>query len=154
MYTSVLFAHSWTRWILLLLVVFLVVRSIAGLVGGNQYKSIDKKLAKTFFWALNIQLILGVALYAGLSPLTPSAFSDMAAAMGDSSIRFFIAEHFVTALLAIGAGHFGISRAGKSTEDRKKHLFMLIGSGVCLALMLALIPWPGLPFGRALFFMP
>ena len=154
MYTTVLFTHSWMRWLLLILALLLVIRSIAGLIGGSQYKSMDKTLAKTFFWVLNIQLLLGVALYAGLSPLTRGAFSDMAAAMGNSAIRFFVAEHFVTALLAIGAGHFGISRAGKASEDRKKHLYMLIGSGLCLALMLALIPWPGLPYGRALFFMP
>lgn len=78
----------------------------------------------------------------------------MAAAMKDSAIRFFVAEHFVTAILAIGAGHFGIARAKKVDEDRKKHMFMLIGSGICLALMLALIPWPNLPYGRALFFLP
>ena len=151
MYTFVLFAHSWVRWILLLLAVVLVIRSVIGLLGANTYSKLDKSLGLAFFWALNIQFILGIALYAGLSPLVRSAFSDMAAAMKDGAIRFFIAEHFVTALLAIGAGHFGIARAKKMTADKKKHLFMLIGSGLCLLLMLALIPWPNLPYGRMLF---
>ena len=138
----------------MILAVFLLVRSLVGLLGNAEYKSMDKTLAKTFFWALNIQLILGVALYAGISPLAQNAFSDMGSAMSNSAVRFFIAEHFVMALLAIGAGHFGISRAGKASEDKKKHLFMLIGTGLCLVLMMALIPWPGLPYGRAPFFLP
>ena len=154
MYTFVLFAHSWTRWVLLLLAVLVFFRSLIGLIQGQSYTRLDKTLGLTFFWALNVQFILGLALYAGLSPVTRAAFSDMAAAMKDSAIRFFVAEHFVTAILAIGAGHFGIARAKKSDEDRKKHMFMLIGSGICLALMFALIPWPNLPYGRALFFMP
>lgn len=154
MYTVVLFAHSWTRWILVLLAVVLVFRSLVGLMKGQAYTGMDKSLGLAFFWALNIQFVLGIALYAGLSPVTRAAFSDMAAAMKDGAIRFFVAEHFVTALLAIGAGHFGIARAKRMEEDRKKHLFMLIGSGLCLLLMLALIPWPNLPYGRALFFLP
>lgn len=154
MYTVVLFAHSWTRWILVLLAVVLVFRSLVGLMKGQAYTGMDKSLGLAFFWALNIQFVLGIALYAGLSPVTRAAFSDMAAAMKDGAIRFFVAEHFVTAFLAIGAGHFGIARAKRMEEDRKKHLFMLIGSGLCLLLMLALIPWPNLPYGRALFFLP
>lgn len=154
MHTIVLFAHSWTRWILLLLAIILVLRSVAGLVSSNPYKELDKKLGLAFFWALNIQFLLGIALFAGVSPLVRTAFSDMGAAMSNGAVRFFIAEHFVTALLAIGAGHFGISKAKKALEDRKKHMFMLIGSGLCLALMMALIPWPNLPYGRALFFLP
>ena len=139
---------------LLLLAVVVLFRSLIGLMSDQRYSGLDKTLGLTFFWALNIQFILGIALYAGLSPVTRAAFSDMAAAMKDGAIRFFVAEHFVTAILAIGAGHFGIARAKKMEEDKKKHLFMFIGSSLCLALMLALIPWPSLPYGRALFFLP
>ena len=139
---------------LVLLAVVLFVRSLIGFLRSDSFGGLDKSLGMAFFWALNLQFILGIALYAGISPLTRTAFGDMAAAMKDGAIRFFIAEHFVTAILAIGAGHFGIARAKKAGDDRKKHMFMLIGSGLCLALMLALIPWPGLPYGRALFFLP
>lgn len=154
MYTFVLFAHSWTRWVLLLLAVAVLFRSLIGLMRGQAFTGLDRTLSLIFFWALNVQFVLGLALYAGLSPVVRAAFSDMASAMKDGAIRFFVAEHFVTAILAIGAGHFGIARAKKMQEDRKKHLFMFIGSSLCLVLMLALIPWPNLPYGRALFFMP
>ena len=154
MYTVVLIAHSWIRWILLVVAVALVIRSLIGLMRSDAYGSFDKKLALTFFWALNIQFILGLALYAGISPLTRAAFSDMGAAMKDGAIRFYVAEHLVTALLAVAAGHIGISRSKKATEDKKKHLFILIGTGVCLLLLIALIPWPDLPYGRALFRLP
>ena len=89
MYTFALFAHSWTRWVLLLIAVLVFFRSLVGLIQGQSYTQMDKKLGLTFFWALNIQFILGLALYAGLSPVTRAAFSDMAAAMKDSAIRFF-----------------------------------------------------------------
>ena len=139
---------------LLLLAVIVFFRSLVGMLSGQAYGGLDKKLRLAFFWALNIQFVLGMVLYAGLSPVTSAAFQDLAAAMKDSAVRFFLAEHFVTAILAIGAGHFGIARSKKSEEDKKKHLFMLIGTSLCLALMLALIPWPNLPYGRQLFFLP
>ena len=154
MHTALLFAHSWVRWILLIVVAFVMVRSLIGLLNQSSYKSLDKTLAQVFFWILNIQFILGIILYAGVSPVTQAAFSDMGAAMKESAIRFYVAEHLVTALLAIGAGHFGIARAKRMEADKQKHLFMFIGSALCLALILAVIPWPNLPYGRPLFFLP
>ncbi len=154
MYTFVLYAHSWLRWILLLIAVVVVVRSLVGWLSSNSYRPVDSTLAQSFFWVLNVQFILGIILYAGLSPVIRTAFSDMAAAMRDSSIRFYVAEHLVTTILAIAAGHIGISRAKKATDDKKKHMFIFLGTLVFLILILTAIPWPNLPYGRVLFRLP
>ena len=146
--------HSWIRWILIITALLLLFRSILGQTKNRPFDRSDEALSQVFFWALNVQLIVGLLLLFVFSPLFKLALQDMSAAMSDSSIRYFIVEHPIMMLLAVGAGHAGISRSKKAEQSSGKHKAILIGVGVCLLLMLMAIPWPNLPFGRPLFFLP
>ena len=85
------------------------------------YTQADKNVALVLFWALNIQFILGLALYFVFSPITQAAFGNISEAMADSSLRFFIVEHFVGMFLAIAVGHVGIARAKREQDPARKH---------------------------------
>ena len=150
MHSFFLALHSWNRWVLLVTAILLVVKSLAAFIQQKPYASSDRQLALVLFWSLNIQLLIGLVLL-GVSPFMQAAYGDMSATMSNAATRFYLAEHPVMAILAIGAGHFGIARAKKSADDRAKHRFILIGVGLCVVLLLAVIPWPQLPYGRPLF---
>ncbi len=151
MYTVVLGLHSWIRWILLISMVLILFRSIGGMKKGT-YTSTDKNAALVLFWALNIQFILGLALYFFVSPLMQAAFGNMAETMANASVRFFVAEHFVIMLIAIALGHVGVARSKRETDPARKHKLLLIWIGLCLLVVIVGIPWPFLPYGRGLFF--
>ena len=150
MYALVLTLHSYTRWILVLIAALACVRSGYAFRRGSTYAPSDSRLARGFAAMLNLQLLLGVWLYLLLSPVVRTAFSDLGAAMASAPLRFFVIEHQVAALVAIGMGHLGLAQARKTTDDRAKHRCVLWGAGGCLLMILFAIPWPFLPYGRAL----
>ncbi len=153
MYPIILGVHSWNRWVLLLSLVYILIRSIPGEKKGLAYKQIDQYLANTLFWALNLQFVLGFVLYIFFSPHTQAIFTNFSEVMSNSSMRFFVIEHPVAMFLAVGAGHAGLKRAKQQTEDVKKHRHMIKAAAGCLFFILIGIPWPFLPYGRALFFL-
>ena len=152
MYPFVLGLHSWLRWFLLIGMVLVLYKSFAGRKSGT-YDTTDQALATGVFWLLNVQFLLGLLLYVFLSPVTQTAFGNMGEAMANSALRFYIVEHTFAMVLAIAAGHIGLSKAKKAAEASDKHKWILRGVGASLFFVLAGIPWPFLPYGRALFFL-
>ncbi|MFT5088088.1 MAG: hypothetical protein ACI906_000797 [Candidatus Latescibacterota bacterium] len=152
MYEIVLFTHSWVRWLLVLIAAALFVRSIFALVQSSAHTRADQWLAKLLFNTLNIQLVIGLLLYAIFSPITRAALSDIGLSMQDSVLRFFMIEHQFAALLAIGIGHVAVAKSKRAEGDRAKHRAMLKWGGFCLFLILLAIPWPFMRYARPLFF--
>lgn len=151
MYALFLTVHSWVRWALVLVAAAVFVRSLYAFRGGRPYSTIDKRAAAGFAGLLNLQLVLGLTLYVLLSPIVRAGLSDLGAAMASSPVRFFVIEHQFAALIAIGIGHVGLVRGRKAADDRGRHRCLLWGAGGCLLMILIAIPWPALPYGRALF---
>ena len=81
MYTALLLLHSWLRWLVLIAAVFVLIRAIAGMAGARPWSRAIESNLKLFSISLDVQLLLGLILYAGLSPFTRAAFQDMASAM-------------------------------------------------------------------------
>lgn len=152
MYEIVLFMHSWLRWLLVLIVAALYVKSRVGLLKDSAYTSTDQLLAKLLFHALNAQLVLGLLLYAIFSPIVRAALSDIGLAMGNSVLRFFMIEHQFAALIAIGLGHVAVAKSKRAADDRAKHRAMRKWGGLCLLLIIIAIPWPFMRYARPLFF--
>lgn len=150
-YTLTLTVHSWVRWALVLVATVAFARSGYAFLRGREYAGADGNLAKWFIGLLNLQFTLGLVLYIFLSPTVRAALSDLGAAMGSAPLRFFVVEHQVAAIIAVGMGYAGVGRARKATESRKKHRAIALGAGGCLFMILFAIPWPFLPYGRALF---
>jgi len=80
-------------------------------------------------------------LYGIFSPLTTSAFSDMGAAMRDSTLRFWAVEHISMMVLAIALAHIGAGRIRKGNDDKAKHRAAGIFFTLAFAIMIASIPW-------------
>ncbi|GLV47959.1 hypothetical protein TJA_11170 [Thermus sp. LT1-2-5] len=122
MHEALLFLHSWVRWLVLLLGLFALLRP-------------EPRLGAFFAHALTLQVVLGVAL-AFASPLFQGALANLPAAMeAGGEARYFVAEHWVGGLVALGLAHAGLARARKG-KPRARLLF-----GLALLALLLSIPW-------------
>ncbi len=101
--------------------------------------------------ALDLQFLLGLALYLVLSPNTKAIFDNFGAAMRDPVARYWAVEHISLMLFAVVMAHVGrvLARKAKSPAAKRKRLL------VCFVLstvaMIAATPWPGMASGRPLF---
>jgi hypothetical protein len=100
---------------------------------------------------LDLQLLLGLALYLGLSPTTSAIFGNFGAAMRDPVARFWAVEHVTTMLGAVIAAHVGRILARKAATPEARRSRLLIAYGVGTFLLIVGIPWPGFRAGRPLF---
>ena len=151
MYDSLLFAHSWLRWLVLLTALAAVARAVSGVSTRRPWTPVDDRAGKWLTAALDLQMLLGLILYIFLSPVTKSAFVDMAAAMQAAPIRFFAVEHPIGMIAAIALAHVGRARARKAGDSESRHKQALIFFGLALLVMLLSIPWPIGPGARSLF---
>ena len=140
-YSIILEAHSGFRWLVLLLAVVLVIKSLAGLFGAGNYSKLDNILAASYVGLMHLQLLIGLVLYLFLSPITDLAFKDFGAAMRDEQLRFWGVEHIVIMILSIVAAQIGRSISRKAEDGSVKFRFQAIFFSISLLLMLFGIPW-------------
>ena len=151
MYPLLLSVHSWLRWVILILGLVAVVRAIGGRGGGRAWTSADESVGKWFIASLDLQFLVGLLLYAWFSPLTQAAFADFGGAMRNAGLRFFAVEHLLGMVIALALAHIGRVRIRKATTDARRHQIAALFYGIALIILLASIPWPGMPAGRPLF---
>jgi len=151
MYDLILIIHSWLRWLVLLAGLAAVVRAISGVNTRRPWTPLDDRSGIWFTAAADLKFLLGLVLYVFLSPVTRSAFVDMAAAMREAPIRFFAVEHAVGMLVAIALVHIGRVRIRKAGDSETRHKRALVFFGLALVVLLLSLPWPIGPGARPLF---
>src|SRR5262245_39415602 len=105
MYSAVLLAHSWLRWVALVTVVGVTLAAFRNQVAGPQ--SVADRWGLFAMLALDLQMLLGLLLYFTLSPFTTEALKNMSATMANPSLRFWTVEHSATMLAAVIVAHVG-----------------------------------------------
>lgn len=148
-YAAVLTLHSWIRWLVLLTGIAAFGRAAAGASRSKPWRPSDDRAGFWFVMALDTQVLLGILLYAFLSPLTHLAFGDFGAAMKNPALRFWAVEHAAGTFLGLALAHIGRART-RRTDSLRRHRVAAIFFGLALAVILASIPWPGTPNGRPL----
>lgn len=149
-YTAVLFLHSWLRYAVLGLALYLLVACLRSQRAGAPWTAAHERVQVAFLAAVDTQLVLGLALYLGLSPVAKAALANFGAAMKDPQLRFFGVEHLATMLIAIVVAHVGRVRQKRMpAEARCKSASRTLLAFLVLTLLA--IPWPGLDVGRPLF---
>ncbi|MEO6950444.1 MAG: hypothetical protein ABI321_01420 [Polyangia bacterium] len=150
-YSVALLVHSYLRWLLLVAGLVVIVRSVRGWMGTLPFTVGDNKTQVAFISVMDIQLIVGLALYFVLSPVTQAFFANPKAGMHDAQVRFFGVEHLALMLLGIVIVHVGRARSKRNPDGRARHRTTAITTLVWLVLTLGAIPWPGMAAGRPLF---
>ena len=144
MYDLVLTAHSWLRWVALVAGVMATVMAATGHNRADRWGLI-------LVIALDLQLLLGFALYLVLSPTTKAILSNFGAAMRDPVARFWAVEHVSLMLFAVVMAHVGRVLARKATSPAAKRKRLLVCFVLSTIAIIAATPWPGMASGRPLF---
>ena len=149
MYTTVLLLHSWIRWIALVACVGVTLAALRGKVDGE--RSIADRWGLVAMMTLDLQLLLGLVLYLGLSPNMQEILNHFGESMKRADTRFWAVEHLSTMFAAIALAHVGRVLARKAATPAAKRTRLLVCFGVATLLLLVGMPWPGRPGGRDLF---
>jgi hypothetical protein len=153
MYTTILTLHSWLRWVALVAGVaatIAAVRTDTAVAG----KTRADRWGLVLMITLDIQLLLGLAMYFALSPVMASIRADFGAAMKDPAARFWAVEHITMMLGAVVITHVGRVLARKTANADARRIKLFVCFGIATAFMFLAIPWPGLRAGRPLFRLP
>ncbi len=142
--------HNVIRWIVLVLGVVLVVRSIMGWLNKWDYQERDKKLTSIFSGIYDLQILLGIILFftKGWGGVLMNAPAEV---MKTAALRFFAVEHWTLMIVAAVLIHIGSAQVKKASESIKKYKRAAIWFAIALLLILASIPWPGMSAARPLF---
>ena len=147
MYSAILTVHSYVRYAVLLLVLLVVLRYLAGLLRSRAWNNGDEEIGRWMIRVWDLQFLLGLVLYF-LSPIVQFGFVNFGEAMGDAQIREFLIEHPLLNLLAIGVLHVGWIRAGRAAADRGRMVTALVFIAIAALLVVLSIPWSGRPLLR------
>ena len=146
MYSFVLFLHSWLRWIAILAGIGATAAAISSSSGSG-----SDRPGLLFMISMDLQMLLGLLLYAFLSPTTAAIFKDFGAAMKDPVARFWAVEHVTIMLAAVVLAHVGRVLGRKAATPGAKRTRLIVCFGLSTLLMIAGTPWPGMRAGRPLF---
>jgi hypothetical protein len=142
MYTGLLHLHSFLRWIIILLLLIVVFRSLTA--GNRPFNQTDRKTGLFAMIACDIEMLTGLYQWFAGPVYGLKAFmnSGMKAIMSDKALRFFSVEHMAGMIIAIILVHIGKSYAKKNLPDPVKHKRTLVFFGLALLIILISIPWP------------
>ena len=126
--------HSWFRYVLFVLVLLAIIRSLIGWLGKKAYTEGNRKINLFAMISADIQLLLGIVLYF-LSPFVQFN-SDT---MKNDTTRYFTVEHWVMMLIAIALIHIGHSKSKKAITPENKHKSIAIFYIIALLIILGAI---------------
>ena len=121
MYDVLIVAHSWIRWVVLVLGIVAFARAATGRFTRRPWTPADEATGRWFVISVDMQVLLGLVLYFFFSSFTMSAWRDMAGAMADKVIRFWAVEHVIGMLVATAFVHIGRVRIRKTSDSSRRH---------------------------------
>jgi membrane protein DedA with SNARE-associated domain len=131
--------HNLMRWVILVIALITIFRSLGGMNGGKPFTSGARKTALFLMIASDIQLLLGFFLY-----YTKGWFDVLGGGgvMSNAYNRFFAVEHMAGMLIALILIHIGYSATKKDIPDASKYKKLFWYTLIALVLILVSIPWP------------
>ena len=141
MYATVLFLHSLTRWGVLLAAAW---ATYAAVSGGGSHRSWTRKarVPGVVLAALaDLQLLLGLALWLGLSPYAVTARPHA---------HYWTYLHPLLGIAVVALVHVGSVRVKRGLDDASRWRAAARFYGTALVLAIAATPWPLLGMGRRL----
>jgi hypothetical protein len=108
MYNGLLHLHSLLRWVILILILVAIFRSLAD--RNKPFTPGHRKTGMFLMITCDIMLLLGLyQWFAGDWGLRSIRLNGMSVVMKNSSLRFFAVEHIAAMILAIILVHIGYS---------------------------------------------
>ncbi|MGE0160884.1 MAG: hypothetical protein AB7T31_15885 [Gemmatimonadales bacterium] len=114
--------------------------SYRGWLGGGAYAPGARLTGRAFAGLLDLQVLLGLGLYAS-SPLVRAGLADLGAAMAVKELRFFSVEHVTGMLIAVTLLHVGVARVRRAETDAAKLRQAAVWQTLAVASVLISLPW-------------
>jgi hypothetical protein len=149
LYALLLVAHSWVRWGVVSLALWVFGKSLDGARSARPWSRTDERASVALIAVVDLQLLFGLWLYLSESPIVRAFLADPAHGMKITVLRFFGMEHAVTMLLAVVVLHVARARS-KRKQGGERHRTTAAWTGAALVLVMVGIPWPFLRHGRPL----
>jgi hypothetical protein len=141
LYRAVLIAHSDWRWVVLIAGFAAVSSAVMGLSRQEPWAPSGARLARLFGVALDIQVLMGAALYLVLSPLTMIVAASSVRLPPGSQAYFFVRVHPAIMIVAFIAVHVSAVLVRRGRSDAARQRRAIIFYGVTLLIVLAGVPW-------------
>ena len=145
MFQTLLFLHSFFRWLVLASLVFAICRSIQGYWLQSIFTKSDDTLRHLTATIAHIQLLSGILIYTQ-SPTVHYFLAHPIAGFNDAV--FFGLIHILLMLLSIIILTIGSAKAKRKPTDRTKFKTMMIWFSIALLIILIAIPWPFSPLAN------
>ncbi len=153
MYSNLLIAHSFVRWLVVVLLIVSIVRAYLGYSRKSPFTKRDNALRHWTATSAHIQLVIGILLYIK-SPLIQYFWANFGEAKSQPEMLFFGMIHFALMLTAVIIVTIGSAMAKRKVTDRARFLTMLGWFGFAFILIFIAIPWPFSPLANRPFFRP
>lgn len=141
MYTGLLHSHNGLRWLVLIALLISIVLAVSGWFAKRDWKKTDNISGLLLVVFMDLQFLIGIVLYAFVSPITKAAFADFGATMKNPELRFYAVEHILMMVIALVLVHIGRAKSKKYLAGWKRHRAAAIYYTISLLLILAAIPW-------------
>ncbi|HRG33738.1 MAG: cytochrome B [Saprospiraceae bacterium] len=141
MYEILLNLHSWLRWLVLGMAVVVIYNNYNGWKSGLVYSDKDKKLNTYLMLLLHSQLVIGLALYFGVSPMMKDIMANFGGSMKDSAQRFWSVEHMMGMVIGIIVAQIGASKAKKQSTDAQKFKTGFMWFTIAILIIILMIPF-------------
>jgi hypothetical protein len=152
MYQGLLHLHNFGRWVVIVLLVVAIFKSLAGMTGNKNFSSGDKKTGLFLMIAAHIMLLVGLyQWFVGPWGLQNIQTNGMKAVMQNSALRFWAVEHITGMVIAIILITIGRGSAKKNISDKAKHSRSFWFYVIALVIIVATVPWPFREVARPLF---
>jgi uncharacterized Tic20 family protein len=148
-YGVVLAIHSTLRWIALGAGLVAAATTWLRRLGSKSWTDTASAAGRAFAVTLDLQLVVGIVLYLVLSPTVAAGLSNMSAAMGDAHHRFWMVEHPAAMIVALVLAHIGVAKARRATRTDEPGPAAWLFTAAFL-IVVSLVPWPFLNYGRPL----
>jgi hypothetical protein len=126
--------HSLNRFVLLVLLLIVLYRSLKGWLNKSPFEKADDKISLFLFISTHTQLLLGLVLYF-VSPVV--IFSS--ASMKDPVARYWLVEHVTGMLIAVVLISLGRILSKKLSDGAAKHKRMFIYNMLAFIVIIAII---------------
>lgn len=152
MYQGLLYLHNLGRWVVIILLLVVIFKSLAGMSGNKPFTNSDKKTALFLMISAHIMLLIGLyQWFAGPWGFQNIRALGMQTVMHDNVLRFWDVEHITGMITGIILITIGRGSARKNISDKAKHTRSFWFYFAAFIIIVASVPWPFREVARPLF---
>ena len=151
MYSTLIFLHSLTRWLVVISLTYAIYRGYVGFKFRKIFTKTDNAVRHWTATIAHIQLIIGILVYTQ-SPGISYFWKHTREALRNWDVTFYSLVHALIMLAAIVLLTIGSAKAKRMQTDQEKFKTMLLWFFVAFILIFIAVPWPFSPLSNRPFF--